>query len=647
MKEQCRDSWRFDRLESIRQDARIALRALRNAPALAAVSVLSLALGSARNAADLQPGQRGPPAAAALPGGGAARPPERLLPQGRPGGAAGAVPHDGRRGGHGGHRIQPDRPGSGRAPRRQRRFREPLHAARPRRGARPHVRAGRRPAGPRRRRRARATALAGAGSGATLPSSVVRSTLEGVDRRVVGRDAGRLRVSLRVRGAVDPAAHRSQPDGGLLGLRLDAARSHGSARVSTLAQADGDLQAQVPRIARLFPWPRPTGTRTRPSSPCMRTSCATCGRKLLVLQAAVALVLLIACANVASLLLARVPSPARRRWRSGGFLGAGRGRLLRQLLTESVTLALVGGVLGLASPGSPSPARPRSSRARSGSGTCGSTGEVLAAASALTLLCGMLFGTVPALAASRVRPGCGHEGGRVAGYRARRPRACAARSSRREVALAVVLAVGAGLLVRTLWRLTQVDPGFRPRSDRHRCASRRTLRLRRARGLPRPVRRPAPARAPGAGRNGRGAASVAPLARRPAAAAGRARGPPAGTRPMPKATLLWAGAVTRSYFEVMRIPLLRGRGFEDADGPNAAPVVVVSAATALRFWPDEDPIGKTHSGGLGRRAGGPWSASSATCASTRSRAARRRTSRARCTCRTRSPWGSTGRSRVR
>jgi putative ABC transport system permease protein len=155
----------------------------------------------------------------------------------------------------------------------------------------------------------------------------------------------------------------------------------------------------------------------------------------------------------------------------------------------------------------------------------------------------------------------------------------------------VVLAVGAGLLIRTLWGLTRVDPGFQPQQ---------TLTL---------------AVSPNAASCGQRAACVAlydDLLRRVASLGGVVDAaavnalPLHGQQPLlpvemeghpippadPKAPLLWAGAVTPSYFRVLGIPLVRGRGFEPTDAERSARVVVVSAATAQRYWPGESPIGK-------------------------------------------------------
>jgi putative ABC transport system permease protein len=160
-----------------------------------------------------------------------------------------------------------------------------------------------------------------------------------------------------------------------------------------------------------------------------------------------------------------------------------------------------------------------------------------------------------------------------------------------EVALAVVLAVGAGLLIRTLWGLTSVDPGFRseqtlavqvspnPASceEAAACIALYDELVRRASGLP--------------GVANAAAANAVPLRGQQPLLPVELEGHPIEPA-NPKAPLLWAGTVTPSYFGLLGIPVVEGRSFEAADGEGAARVVVVSASTAKRFWPGENAVGK-------------------------------------------------------
>jgi predicted permease len=160
-----------------------------------------------------------------------------------------------------------------------------------------------------------------------------------------------------------------------------------------------------------------------------------------------------------------------------------------------------------------------------------------------------------------------------------------------EVALAVVLVVGAGLLIRTLWRLMEVNPGFRGEHvlsvrvtpdqsscrERSACVALYDELLRRARGM--------------TGVSEVAAANTVPLTgEAPYIVAEIEEHPLREGQSL--APLLWAGAITPGYFHVMGIPLLQGREFGDSDGEKSAGVVILSAATARKYWPGENPVGK-------------------------------------------------------
>jgi putative ABC transport system permease protein len=314
--------------------------------------------------------------------------------------------------------------------------------------------------------------------------------------------------------------------------------------------------------------------------------------KLFLLVSAVGCVLLIACANVASLLLARTAA-RQREVAVRAALGAGRGRIVRQLLTESVALAFLGGALGLVI------ARVSLSTLKSVLpadnlllASARIDWQVLAFLAALAILTGLAFGLAPALQASRLNlaeafKARGQQGSGLAGMRLRSSLIVG------EVALAVVLVVGAGLLVNSLWRLTQVDPGFSSEQvvmarvypqrrqgdagqDRAATIALYDELLRRARSL--------------TGVAAAAAANTEPLSGEIPLLPVEMEGHPFA--PGKPATLLWSGAVTPDYFQIMRIPLLAGRRFTEADGDNSFKVALVSAATARQFWPGENPIGK-------------------------------------------------------
>jgi putative ABC transport system permease protein len=307
---------------------------------------------------------------------------------------------------------------------------------------------------------------------------------------------------------------------------------------------------------------------------------------LLVLQCAVGFVLLIACVNIANLLLSRAAGRAReiavRR-----ALGADRLRIVRQLLTESVVLAVSGGALGvlvavwgvsaltrLAPPGTPR------------IDEVGVDGRVLVFAALLSVATGVLFGLVPAAQAARDRvTNALKQGGRGqlgdGGVRVRRALIVA------ELALALVLLAGGGLLLRTFLAMQRADLGFNPdkvltgfvlpagshyRTDPARVAFYDAV-LARTAALP--------------GVDVAALSSVIPLngdSDTDFAIDGR----PEPTRSA-DALVTWYRVVSANYFAAMQIPLRHGRLFADRE---AAPVVVISETMAKRQWPGEDPVGR-------------------------------------------------------
>jgi putative ABC transport system permease protein len=425
----------------------------------------------------------------------------------------------------------------------------------------------------------------------------------GADPSVVGRTVAVDGVARQVVGVMPPEFHF--PSGATqiwLPLRLDPTQGEdywgfgwmpaiGRLRAgASVAGAHDELRSLVPTVASLFPFPAASWNADAAVRPLQADLVKDLRQKLLVLQAAVAIVLLIACANVASLLLARAAA-RRREMALRAALGAGRARLVRQLLTESVTLALLGGALGVAlAHAALFGVRAVLPAAARGFAAVDVDGGVLAFAIGLSALCGLLFGVAPALSASRVDLATAVKAGssRTAGPHSVRARGVLMSA---EVALAVVLAVGAGLLVRTLWGLTRVDPGFHAGGTLSvrvspnpsvceapgGCIALYDDLLLRARSLP--------------GVAGAAAASAAPLASEQPLLPVEIEGQPplVPGAPVP---LLWAGGVTASYFDVMRIPVVRGRGFAPTDTDGGAPVVVVSAETARRWWPDQDPVGR-------------------------------------------------------
>ena len=312
---------------------------------------------------------------------------------------------------------------------------------------------------------------------------------------------------------------------------------------------------------------------------------------LFVLASAVAFVLLIACANVANLLLARATA-RHRELAVRAALGAGRGRLVRQLLTESLLLSIAGGAAGLTAAwwavrylrvvAAERLSIPRLE-------LVAIDGWVLSFTVAASLLSAVVFGIVPAVMGSgaHLSPSL-KEGGRT-GSAARGTRARGAFVVI-EVGLALVLLVGAGLLVRSFARLLEVHPGFEPE---------KTITMRLSL-LPAkyPGNEPAAQffdrffqeidRLPGV--QAAGAVSWLPLTGLGAATSMVILGqpiPPPGQEPVTDVRVLSHG-----YLKAMGIPLLRGRLFNESDPADARGRVVVNETFARTYWPNEDPIGK-------------------------------------------------------
>jgi putative ABC transport system permease protein len=308
---------------------------------------------------------------------------------------------------------------------------------------------------------------------------------------------------------------------------------------------------------------------------------------LLILLGAVGLVLLIACANFANLLLARAAG-RRQEIVIRTALGAGRWRLIRQMLTESTLLAVLGGAGGLllAKWGvdlltALKPANlPRVS-------SIGIDGWVLAFTLGVSILTGILFGLVPALSASKLDVNEAlKEGGRAStGGRSRqRVRSVLVVS---EIALALVLMISAGLLIKSIWRLRAIDPGFNPENL---LTMRIELPESRYKEIPKQIQFRERALDAVNSIPGAQAAMISELPMtenlmhnfvidgRPPLAPGEE--PELETR-----------TVDGDYFRIMRIPVLQGRDFTAQDRADTLPVGLVNESFVREYFPDENPIG--------------------------------------------------------
>jgi len=308
---------------------------------------------------------------------------------------------------------------------------------------------------------------------------------------------------------------------------------------------------------------------------------------LLVLLAAVVMVLLIVCANVANLLLARATARAKE-ISIRTALGASRRRLLRQLLTESVLLALVGGFLGLLLAALAVPAllalSPPDIREFK---QIGINREVLAFSFLASLVCGVVFGLIPALQSSRSHPNESlKEGERGSTGNPGRTRSALVIA---EVGLSLVLLVGAGLLVKSFARLMEVNAGFDPdhlltfnlalpsSADRVRQLAFYQQVVQRLQALP-------------------GVQAVGAVSRLPLSGGNSSR-----SFNVPGVEKDYSADIrvsTPDYFSAMRIPLLKGRSFSESDLESSLNLAVVNDALARTVFPGQDPIGKqiTHFG---------------------------------------------------
>jgi predicted permease len=370
----------------------------------------------------------------------------------------------------------------------------------------------------------------------------------------------------------------------------------------TVAQAQADMDALAEQMKQQYPENYPAeGRLTISVVPLLEQVVGEYRLALYVLFGAVGFVLLIACANVANLLLSRA-AVRQKEIAIRAAVGAGRLRILRQLLTESVLLALAGGLVGFVlaivcvkvlrvfGPEN----IPRLNEV-------GIDGRVMAFTFFISLLTGIVFGLAPALRASRVdlntvlKDG-GRSSGGGAGHQQIRKLLIIS-----EVALSLVLLIGAGLLIRSYQRIVNASPGF----NSHNVLS---LRL----SLP-SARYSTPdsvfsfyKRLGDRVKELPGIESVGMNFFLPLSSNSAAWGPITieGYVPKTASELIISNErfISPDYLRVMGIPLIKGRDFDERDIKGAPEVIIVNEELARRFWPDEDPIGKR----IQRGGKGPW-----------------------------------------
>jgi predicted permease len=360
---------------------------------------------------------------------------------------------------------------------------------------------------------------------------------------------------------------------------------------SSAAQAGAEIRLFQSRVLALFPWTMPASWNADVSVVSLRNGMVADVRsRLLLLLGAVALVLMIACANVANLTLSR--SVVREKEMGiRAALGAAPRRIVRQLLTESVLLAMVGAALGLglAAAGlsilkTALPAdTPRLLDVHL-------DWRVLIFTGGLAILTGLAFGLAPALQSSRspLSESLNDVARGAVVLVSKRLRASLAIA---EVALSVLLVIAAGLLIRSFWSLSHVNTGFQSQqvltaritpdesfcSDPARCLAFYRSFLDRIQTTPGITRASLVNTLPLGGR----------VAKRSFDIEGFTIASSTQTQP-----LFWLDVVTSDYFRVMDIPLVSGRWFNESDESGGPPVVVVTAGTARKFWPQGTAVGK-------------------------------------------------------
>jgi predicted permease len=359
----------------------------------------------------------------------------------------------------------------------------------------------------------------------------------------------------------------------------------------TLAQANAQMKLAARQYLRAYPSADPQ--QSFAVEPLRDTIIGDVRKSLLILLGAVGLVLLIACANVASLLLVRATG-RKREFAIRSALGASRARVIHQLLTESVLLSVTGGILGLVlgfvgvrallaiSPaGLP--------RIGEDGAAIGVDWRVLAFTLAVSLFTGILFGLFPAFSASRsdLNSSLKESSNRSAtGFRQSKARSLLVIS---EVSLAIVLLIGSALLIRTFVALRGVSPGF---DSHHVLTMEMSLtgdRYQKTVGVAQ------------LSRDGRDRLNAIPGVEESASTCclpiqgqfglpflvvGR---PPVEAKDTPGAG--WMSA-SPGYYGVFKIPILRGRDFAESDTAAAPGVVLINQTLAKQYWPKENPVGQ-------------------------------------------------------
>lgn len=430
---------------------------------------------------------------------------------------------------------------------------------------------------------------------ALLGSGVWRARFGG-DTRILGRTLTLDGRSVTIVGILPPGFELpSTPVDLLLPAGLDAREGRDSHYLRaigrlkpgvTLEMARAEMDAIAKRLEELYPQTNAgTGVFVTPAHEQMVRGIRP---TLLVLLVAVGFVLLIACGNIANLLLARLTSRTRE-IALRAAMGASRWRIARQLLTESLLLTLLGGAAGIlvalwivemliaAKPD----AIPRLDE-------LGLDPIALAFTAVLSLLTALAFGLAPSLHASRIGLSeAMREGARGATSGRGRTRAVLVIS---EVALACLLSVGAGLTIASFRRLQRVEPGFRTEGILTAEVSLREARYGSKESVARFADQVLRGLSAIPGEISVAATTFLPLSGNDSQTTFAVEGRP----PQPPGEELWTdgAAVTEGYFGTLGIPLLKGRAFSETDDTASVPVVVINETMVRRFFPEGDAVGK-------------------------------------------------------
>ncbi|MGA2050280.1 MAG: ABC transporter permease [Terracidiphilus sp.] len=359
----------------------------------------------------------------------------------------------------------------------------------------------------------------------------------------------------------------------------------------TLDQANAQMKLAASQFHRLYPESNPQ--QSFGVEPLRDAIVGDARKSLLILLGAVGLVLLIACANVANLLLVRATG-RKREFAIRSALGAGRARIVRQLLTESVLLSVTGGILGLGlgfigvrallaiSPaGLP--------RIGDDGSAIGVDWRVLGFTLGVSLLTGILFGLFPAINASRtdlnstLKESSNRSG---TGFRQSKARSLLVIS---EVSLALVLLVGSALLIRTFMALRAVNPGFQSHNILTLEMSLTGERFQKTAGVAQLSRAGRDRLNAIPGVEASASTCCLPIQGQfglPFTIVGR---PPVKGNDAPGGG--WMSA-SPGYYDLFKIPILRGRDFTENDSAAAPDVVLINEALAKQFFPKENPVGQ-------------------------------------------------------